>query len=137
MLSSGIRRVLSTSTRTSSSCITSPLAAVTIVAYRPLSTPATSSTAATAAAGASPLRGVLAPVLTPVEKDSFKPDMARLVDRSNWLLDNGCHGLVLFGTTGEATSFSPSQRMSMFHDPSLTTSVTPVNHYVVEDGVGV
>jgi hypothetical protein len=91
MLSTGIRRVLASTT---------PLLHAT---HRPLSssstpgttTPSPSATGTGSAATTSPLRGVLAPVLVPVEKD-YKPDMARLVDRSNWLLDNGCHGLVLY-----------------------------------------
>lgn len=59
-----------------------------------------------------PLRGVFAPVLTPVLED-YSPDIERWVAHSQWLLENGCHGLAPFGTTSEANSFSVNGRMSM------------------------
>ena len=59
-----------------------------------------------------PLRGVFAPVLTPVRED-YTPDIERWVVHSQWLLENGCHGLAPFGTTSEANSFSVQGRMSM------------------------
>ena len=53
--------------------------------------------------------GVWAPAITPVDRD-LKPDAGRYVQHVQWLLDNGCHGVGLFGTTGEATSFSVEER---------------------------
>lgn len=58
------------------------------------------------------LRGVFAPILTPLTSD-LQPDIPRMVDHARWLLDNGCHGLVVFGTTGEGTSFSVDERMAV------------------------
>jgi 4-hydroxy-tetrahydrodipicolinate synthase len=60
----------------------------------------------------SPLRGVYAPILTPVD-DNLNPDVARLAEFGRYLLENGCHGLVIFGTTSEATSFSARERMAL------------------------
>jgi 4-hydroxy-tetrahydrodipicolinate synthase len=58
------------------------------------------------------LSGVWCPTLTPVDAD-LKPDAGRLVAHARWLLDAGCHGLVLFGTTGEANSFSAEERTTL------------------------
>jgi 4-hydroxy-tetrahydrodipicolinate synthase len=60
----------------------------------------------------SPLRGVYAPILTPVD-DNLNADVARLAEFGSYLLENGCHGLVVFGTTSEATSFSAKERMAL------------------------
>src|SRR5438094_8991776 len=51
------------------------------------------------------LRGVIAAVATPVNEDG-SPDVARATKLARYLVDNGCDGLNVLGTTGEATSFS-------------------------------
>jgi len=56
--------------------------------------------------------GIWCPALTPVDRD-LKPDAARFVAHARWLLDEGCHGLVVFGTTGEANSFSVDERIEL------------------------
>jgi 4-hydroxy-tetrahydrodipicolinate synthase len=58
------------------------------------------------------LSGVWCPTLTPVDAN-LKPDAERLVAHALWLLGAGCHGLVLFGTTGEANSFSVEERTEL------------------------
>ncbi len=55
------------------------------------------------------LRGVIAAIATPVS-DRGQPDLGRLVTRAEQLLNSGCDGLNVLGTTGEATSFSLAQR---------------------------
>ena len=55
------------------------------------------------------LSGVIAAVATPVEP-SGAPDIARATKLARYLLDNGCDGLNVLGTTGEATSFSLDER---------------------------
>lgn len=57
------------------------------------------------------LRGVYAPTLTPVDAD-LNIDLPAYIEFCNRLLDGGCHGLVLFGTNSEATSFSANERMA-------------------------
>jgi 4-hydroxy-tetrahydrodipicolinate synthase len=61
------------------------------------------------------LRGVWCPVMTPVAAD-LAPDARRFVAHARWLIDEGCHGLVIFGTTGEANSFSVEERMALLED---------------------
>jgi 4-hydroxy-tetrahydrodipicolinate synthase len=58
------------------------------------------------------LSGIWSPVLTPVDAD-LNPHAGRFVAHARWLLDNGCHGLVVFGTTGEANSFSVDERIDL------------------------
>ncbi len=57
-------------------------------------------------------KGVFAPVLTPMRSD-LSPDPERLVAYCRRLLDDGCHGLVLFGTTSEANSLSADERVAL------------------------
>src|SRR6202049_2884672 len=67
------------------------------------------------------LRGVIAAIATPVD-ESGTPDIARATKLARYLLDNGCDGLNVLGTTGEATSFSLAQRqrvMSAYRDAGL------------------
>jgi len=58
------------------------------------------------------LTGVIAAVATAVD-ESGAPDAARSVKLARYLLDTGCDGLNVLGTTGEATSFSREQRMAV------------------------
>jgi len=55
------------------------------------------------------LSGVIAAVATPID-ESGAPDLKRAVSLARYLLDNGCDGLNVLGTTGEATSFSLDER---------------------------
>src|SRR3979411_1363372 len=55
------------------------------------------------------LRGVIAAIATAVD-DKGEPDCARSTALARFLLANGCDGLNVLGTTGEATSFSLEQR---------------------------
>jgi len=56
-----------------------------------------------------PLSGVIAAIATPID-ESGAPDLKRAVNLARYLLDNGCDGLNVLGTTGEATSFSVDER---------------------------
>ncbi len=58
-----------------------------------------------------PMKGVFCPAVTPVQ-DDLSPDISRFVAHCQWLLENGCHGLAVFGTTGEANSFSVEERLN-------------------------
>jgi len=59
-----------------------------------------------------PFSGVLVPVLTPFTP-SGEPDAGRFVAFCRWLLDQGAGGLAIFGTTSEANSMSPGERMEL------------------------
>ena len=58
------------------------------------------------------LKGVIAAVATAVD-ETGSPDAARSVKLARFLLDTGCDGLNVLGTTGEATSFSLEQRKAV------------------------
>ena len=58
------------------------------------------------------LSGVIAAVATPIREDGA-PDTDRAVKLARYLLDNGCDGLNVLGTTGEATSFSLDERKAV------------------------
>ena len=62
--------------------------------------------------GTPSLRGVIAAIATAVGEDGA-PDAARSVKLARHLLDNGCDGLNVLGTTGEATSFSLGERKAV------------------------
>src|SRR5215471_12509665 len=69
----------------------------------------------------SALRGVIAAIATPVDAHG-EPDIARATKLARFLLDSGCDGLNVLGTTGEATSFSLAQRqrvMTAYRDAGL------------------
>ncbi len=58
------------------------------------------------------LSGVIAAIATPVD-ETGAPDLGRATKLARYLLDNGCDGLNVLGTTGEATSFSLAERKSV------------------------
>jgi len=53
--------------------------------------------------------GVNAAVLTAMKPD-LSPDLDRMAAHAKWLLANGCNGLGVLGTTGEANSFGLHER---------------------------
>lgn len=67
------------------------------------------------------LSGVIAAIATAVD-ERCEPDCMRSVKLARYLLDHGCDGLNVLGTTGEATSFSVAQRqqaMRAYRDAGL------------------
>ncbi len=58
------------------------------------------------------LQGVIAAVPTPVGEDG-SPDLRRFLAHARWALANGCDGLNVLGTTGEANSLSAAQRKAV------------------------
>lgn len=77
------------------------------------------------------LRGVYAPTLTPVDAD-LNIDLPAYIEFCNRLLDGGCHGLVLFGTNSEATSFSATERMAALE--AVIDGGVPAEKLVVGSG---
>lgn len=61
---------------------------------------------------ASQLGGVIAAIPTPVDAKG-KPDHSRFLALAQHLLANGCDGLNVLGTTGEATSLTVDQRLGL------------------------
>ena len=59
-----------------------------------------------------PIRGVIAPNLTPFNADfTIAEDL--YLDHAAWLIDQGCAGLAPFGTTGEALSIGIEERIAL------------------------
>jgi len=77
------------------------------------------------------LSGVIAAVATPIE-DSGAPDHARAVKLARYLLDNGCDGVNVLGTTGEATSFSLEERKGVMS--AYKAQGMPLNRLMVGTG---
>lgn len=61
-----------------------------------------------------PLSGVYAAALTPLVKDASSPDLEAVAPYLAFLASRGCHGALLFGTTGEGPSFSPAERSAVW-----------------------
>lgn len=77
------------------------------------------------------LNGIWCPVLMPLD-DKLNPDVDKFIDHCRWALDEGCHGLVMFGTTGEANSFSIEERIRVL-DAAVAAGV-PVDRMMVGTG---
>lgn len=60
-----------------------------------------------------PLSGVYAAALTPLKTDST-PDLASVPAFLAFLAERGCHGALIFGTTGEGPSFSAEERKAVW-----------------------
>ena len=56
--------------------------------------------------------GVNAAVLSPMRAD-LSIDLDRMAAHGNWLLANGCNGLAILGTTGEANSIGIDERIEV------------------------
>lgn len=61
----------------------------------------------------SPISGVFTAALTPLHPD-FTIDIQGVPTLLDFYLSRGCHGALLFGTTGEGPSFAPAERIDVF-----------------------
>jgi 4-hydroxy-tetrahydrodipicolinate synthase len=77
------------------------------------------------------LKGVIAAIPTPVT-EAGEPDAALFLTAARHLLANGCDGLNVLGTTGEATSFSVRQRISLMD--AVAASGLPMERMMVGTG---
>lgn len=77
------------------------------------------------------LRGVIAAIATPVA-GTGSPDHKRFVRLARFLLGNGCDGLNVLGTTGEATSFTAEQRMGLMS--AVAEAGLPLDRLMVGTG---
>ena len=57
-----------------------------------------------------PLAGIYAAAVTPLKADASSIDFESVPVFLHFLASRGCHGALLFGTTGEGPSFSPKER---------------------------
>lgn len=77
------------------------------------------------------LRGVIAAAATPLQAD-LGIDTERLIEHCRTLLAEGCDGINLLGTTGEATSFSFEQRLAAMQ--AVARSGLPLARFMVGTG---
>jgi 4-hydroxy-tetrahydrodipicolinate synthase len=77
------------------------------------------------------LHGVIAAIATAVE-ETGAPDCARSTALARHLLANGCDGLNVLGTTGEATSFSLDERKRVMS--AYRTAGLPMDRLMVGTG---
>ena len=77
-------------------------------------------------------RGVIAATATPVDAH-FRPDLPRLLRHCRALLEGGCDAINLLGTTGEATSFSVAQRVTVMR--AIADDRLPLHRFMVGTGV--
>jgi 4-hydroxy-tetrahydrodipicolinate synthase len=77
------------------------------------------------------LGGVIAAITTAID-DKGEPDSARSTALARFLLANGCDGLNVLGTTGEATSFSLDQRKRVMS--AYAASGLPLDRMMVGTG---
>jgi 4-hydroxy-tetrahydrodipicolinate synthase len=70
-----------------------------------------------------PISGVFCASATPVLEDGT-PDHATFASHCKALIEEGCHGVALLGTTGEANSFSIAQRQQLL-DKVIAAGLDP------------
>ena len=71
-----------------------------------------------------PLSGVYAAAVTPLKSD-LTLDFESIPALLQFFAARGCHGIVLFGTTGEGPSFSPGEREAWMRAVSDCRSLVP------------
>jgi 4-hydroxy-tetrahydrodipicolinate synthase len=76
------------------------------------------------------LSGVFAASLTPLDGD-LEPDLATLLRHGRWLLDTGCDGLGILGTTGEANSLPVDARLAVIE---ATSAALPPERLLIGTG---
>lgn len=70
-----------------------------------------------------PLSGVYAAAVTPLRDSTL--DLEAVPQLLAFLASRGCHGAVLFGTTGEGPSFSPAEREALMRCASEARNSMP------------
>lgn len=68
-------------------------------------------------------KGVYAAVATPLT-DRLEPNLPAFIRHCRWLLTNGCDGLAMLGTTGEANSLGMNQRQALI-DAAIDAGLPP------------
>ena len=76
------------------------------------------------------MRGVIAAVPTPFDERG-EPHADLFVAHAQWALDNGCNGLNVLGTTGEANSLSAAQRKDVMR---VAATALPAGRLMVGTG---
>src|SRR3954469_3589744 len=77
------------------------------------------------------LRGVVAAIITPLDRNGA-PDATLFCNVARSLLSGGCYGLNVLGTTGEATPFSLTERRRLMDEAA--GSGLPLDRMMVGTG---
>ena len=77
------------------------------------------------------LGGILAAAITPFDK-RWKPQHSRYLAHCTWLLENGCDGINVLGTTGEANSIGLADRLDLMD--AVASSDLPMDAMMVGTG---
>jgi 4-hydroxy-tetrahydrodipicolinate synthase len=72
-----------------------------------------------------PLAGVYAAAVTPLKADASSFDLEAVPALLHFLASRGCHGALLFGTTGEGPSFSPKERETLLRSARVYRQQLP------------
>ena len=81
-----------------------------------------------------PLAGIYAASLTPTKGNRYVPDPEAATDYLAFLAKRGCHGALLFGTTGEGPSFSTQERIAFMKSAVSVRQTQP--HFRLLAGTG-
>lgn len=68
------------------------------------------------------VKGVFAAALTPLDSQ-FQPDLEAVPRLLDFLVQRGCHGALLLGTTGEGPSFATGERVAIFKSAQAVRQV--------------
>jgi 4-hydroxy-tetrahydrodipicolinate synthase len=81
----------------------------------------------------SPLGGVYAAAVTPLQPD-LTPDLESVPRLLGFLAQRGCHGALLFGTTGEGPSFAREDRLAVWKAALAVRQARPGFHLLAGTG---
>jgi 4-hydroxy-tetrahydrodipicolinate synthase len=80
-----------------------------------------------------PLSGVYAAAVTPLKSD-YSTEPEALLGLLEFLAERGCHGALLFGTTGEGPSFAPRERLDIWQSAVKIRKTHPDFHLLAGTG---
>jgi 4-hydroxy-tetrahydrodipicolinate synthase len=78
------------------------------------------------------ITGVYCAAATPVD-ENLNPDLSKLAQHAKRLISDGCHGVAMLGSTGEANSFSVAERKTMLD--AVVNSGVPAQQLLPGTGV--
>lgn len=78
------------------------------------------------------ITGVYCAAATPVD-ENLDPDFGKLAEHAKRLIADGCHGVAMLGSTGEANSFSLAERKAMLE--AVVASGVPAQKLLPGTGV--
>ena len=71
-----------------------------------------------------PLSGVYAAAVTPMDGE-YNPDVDAIHKLMEFYADNGCHGALILGTTGEGPGFNPTDRVEIMQAAAQIKQTRP------------